>query len=1602
MEGGEIVHKFHWGAFGAAQRSPTHRYLSAQLRLLLLVLGTILVPAACSGGPPPASGIAVPDCSVAAIPGLVEAPAPPEPIDAAGSVVAAGAGAGALAGSGSVTPAGEYRYRIPIDVPPGRAGMAPSLALTYASRGKNGHLGVGWQIEGLSEIDRCPRTFAVDGLSDGVRLDDHDAFCLDGHELVKLGAYEVDGCAGDEYRTEDDTFARIVSCGQGNTIASFRVFSKDGRIRDYAAVPIPSDYGGRPPGDNPMGGTVDFAWLLSKDQDRAGNSIRYTYKPEPVDFGATAADGVTPLGAAIEYYPTRIDYTFQETTGEAGQRSIVFGYGKPLVHRPDPSFSYVAGVRVNVTRRLATIDAWAPNPTTPEKVWHYDLTYDTSHGSGASLLVQVQRCGALGGCLPAKQFGWQSSAGAQWDHIQLSHSSLVGVPIVLDLDGDGRDDVVYAAENGQIIVLDTLDPSKPLLHEGSVMAEGGFAEFDAATARPIDLDGDGRDELIVPGTQPGEYDVLSLATSLAVDVPAFSALHIPALDATPAYFADLDGDGLPDLIGGAPRSSSAWDWSFQMNAGGFAFKPAVAIGDPSTAPLTVGGVPTSFAADQGQHRATIYYGKTTTGFSPGQLVGLLLDTQGHPGPGDPVPQPSVAPGQQPPLTAFADMNGDGLHELITVAPVATGIGIGVSGAWLVQVTSPDQEVTTVDSTFFTTTTTDPLGHMRRVERDFDDRVLVSVGITAQGGVSTIYGYGDFDQLETTTDADGNVVRVHYDRRGRRTRVDDPDAGYRTFAYDGFGDLTESSVNGTVTTTYALDALGRVTEADADTGDSTTWTWDTSPHGLGRLAHATSPDGTAQDLLYDPVGRLATETWTIDGAPFRFDFGYDALGRLGEIDYPEVPGRPRFSVGYDYNAAGALRDVFDAASLAPYWTGEERNEDDRLLEAALGNGFVQTRSYDDTTGRLEAAFDGSPTATALSLTYDYDDAGHVWHRTDKAASRAETFGYDALERLQRWTLSTWISLPSSNSVSTPIHTTEYGYDPLGDLKTVTVDGALVESNDYGAGAGPHALTSNSAGMYDYDDRGRQTQAPERAVTYTELDLPRTVTTAAGLTSFAYDAANARVKKDGPAGTVVTLAGLYERRSNGGSVEHVFYVRGPEGTIAQVRVGEGSGTSTTEYLHLDALGSVGAVSDAGGQPSATMYYEPFGARRDVNGSALASIGGDVPVGFTGDRHDDELGLIDMRGRVYDPGLRRFLTPDPHVTDPLWGQSYNRYSYVVNDPVNLVDPSGLDGTDPDPNGPDYPQGCGAVFGCGGGSDGGVVVVDLPGPQGGGSSVSKYPSGGPVLTAIARPISIPVGPSAPATSILGPLGLAWLHPQSPDFYRQVWFDIAQQIAYNNALWEAAAPIREQVAHWYGKGLSTPAKDQMWWDMVGGKGPPPIGFGYWGPRAGAGAGELQGAEIVNYGLAAASVVGIATRAAGGALAGMRVGEAAASAAEAAAGAGANGAAEGTTTLYRAVSEAELMDIGESGVFRSGPGSMGNKWFAESAEDAASWGKQFFKMDGQPFFTVRVHVPNSIAEQMMRIPMLDGIGPARSAEGVVLDLLNQNATIDVLAATPVP
>ncbi len=123
---------------------------------------------------------------------------------------------------------------------------------------------------------------------------------------------------------------------------------------------------------------------------------------------------------------------------------------------------------------------------------------------------------------------------------------------------------------------------------------------------------------------------------------------------------------------------------------------------------------------------------------------------------------------------------------------------------------------------------------------------------------------------------------------------------------------------------------------------------------------------------------------------------------------------------------------------------------------------------------------------------------------------------------------------------------------------------------------------------------------------------------------------------------------------------------------------------QYFLTDAQGSTSAVLSDWGQPlndSASMSFDPFGARRDPTGEGtppwwsgvLQELDASTRHGYTGHEQVDAFGVIHMGGRLYDPGLGRFLQADPIVQDPLNSQSLNRYSYVLNNPMTYTDPTG-----------------------------------------------------------------------------------------------------------------------------------------------------------------------------------------------------------------------------------------------------------------------------------------------------------------------------------------
>ena len=109
------------------------------------------------------------------------------------------------------------------------------------------------------------------------------------------------------------------------------------------------------------------------------------------------------------------------------------------------------------------------------------------------------------------------------------------------------------------------------------------------------------------------------------------------------------------------------------------------------------------------------------------------------------------------------------------------------------------------------------------------------------------------------------------------------------------------------------------------------------------------------------------------------------------------------------------------------------------------------------------------------------------------------------------------------------------------------------------------------------------------------------------------------------------------------------------------------SSIRYFHKDHLGSTSAVTDGSGNIMETADYKPFGGLRDYSGTVTTQYK------FTDQEFDPESGLYNYNARFYDPALGRFISPDSIVQGPFSPQTLNRYSYVGNNPLMYVDPSG-----------------------------------------------------------------------------------------------------------------------------------------------------------------------------------------------------------------------------------------------------------------------------------------------------------------------------------------
>ncbi|MGK3959481.1 RHS repeat-associated core domain-containing protein [Sorangium sp. So ce118] len=584
-------------------------------------------------------------------------------------------------------------------------------------------------------------------------------------------------------------------------------------------------------------------------------------------------------------------------------------------------------------------------------------------------------------------------------------------------------------------------------------------------------------------------------------------------------------------------------------------------------------------------------------------------------------------------------------------------------------TTPWNAVTATEYDGLLVRVTDPLDHVTVAKQDPLGR---TEAITDAAGGITRYGYGPFGMLHTVTDPGGAVTRTTRDAFGRVRQLDDPDRGTMVSIHDGFGELISSTDALGRETTWAYDALGRPrSRVDQDGAErlTTAWTWDTAAHGIGELHALTSPDGE-KTYGYTDRGQLDTISLRIDGerSPLEARLGYDELGRVETITYPAPTGAAPFVVAHDHDAHGHVIAVRDRGTRFAYWRLTDVDNAGRFREEVFGNDAVTERSYFADKQRLRHMVTQSGAGEVQDLDYGFDDLLNLTRRTDalQPQNTTERFRYDPLQRL------TCAYFSDVERASAPC-ALRYDHDPNGNLTFRSDVGTL----SYDDPLHPHAVTGAGTDSFAYDAVGNQTARPGgTTVRYTPFDLPERITQGASTITFSYDGDQQRIRKTTPEKETLYFGDLYERvtAAASGTVEHRYHVHSPERLVAIVT--RGGPDDGTRYVHVDHLGSVDALTDEDGDVSERRSYDPFGQRRNpVWGErAPASFSSETMQGFTGHESDDELGLVNMKGRIYDPKLGRFLTTDPIVSIPFYGQSWNPYSYVLNNPLAYVDPGGF----------------------------------------------------------------------------------------------------------------------------------------------------------------------------------------------------------------------------------------------------------------------------------------------------------------------------------------
>jgi RHS repeat-associated protein len=566
------------------------------------------------------------------------------------------------------------------------------------------------------------------------------------------------------------------------------------------------------------------------------------------------------------------------------------------------------------------------------------------------------------------------------------------------------------------------------------------------------------------------------------------------------------------------------------------------------------------------------------------------------------------------------------------------------------------------------------------------------------------------------------MSISYDSHGRMSSMTQ---GSRTWTpgYDTRGYLASITDPLSHTTSYTNDALGRPTQTTLADSRTIGTTYD----GDGNTTLITLPSNQSHAFSFTPVDQMASYTPpSLGGGSTATQYSYDGDGRISQMAQPDG-----VTVTYGYDTAGRLHTTtlpqgtltrtFSTSTgqltslVAPSTESTSYTYDGVLRTGVTWGGPVAgtlTLGFDNTFRMSSQSVNG----TALAFGFDADSlltsAGSLTVARDAQNGRVtgttlgsvtDTYGYDANGLLSSYvakfsgttiyseTINTRDSVgritQRTETIGSESHVWGYTYDAAGRLTDVTKDSTAV--GHYGYDADDNRTTFTGPGgtvTPTYDAQDRLLTYGTASYAYTANGELTTKTVGSQVTSYTYDALGNLLHVGLPSSMSLDYVVDGEDRrvgkKVGGTLSQGFLYQDALNVVAQL---DGSGNVVARFVFgtkpnvpdyfTNASGTFRIVSDHLGSTRLIVNTSTGATVERIDYDEFGNITQDTspgltPFGFAGGLYDKDTGLVRFGARDYDASVGRWTSKDPIRFE---GGSFNLYGYVVNDPINALDPTG-----------------------------------------------------------------------------------------------------------------------------------------------------------------------------------------------------------------------------------------------------------------------------------------------------------------------------------------